>query len=311
MRGSKIRAMAWRILIAVLLAAAAASGASAQGTHTLYAASSRIHAAAEPGAIVGNLYTINLANGTATLVGAIRLPGVKPIAVTGLSVDPLSGVFYGITSQQSPNHPRSLVSLDPATGNATLLGELGVGISDVTFDNAGVLYGWIPESSQLGVINVASARVSVLGKPAPASPPAGIAIDANGTAYLTRSGATGTLDTVDLKTGEVKTGPTLTGAPLPSVINSMSFSPSGLLLAVNSNAGAPATTMLVTINTATGAVAIIGPLPDDTDALTFNRAGRSIAPTLSNMSPGARVVIAVVSTVLLVLAGMLLFRHRK
>ena len=30
-------------------------------------------------AIAGNLYTINLANGTATLVGAIRLPGGKPL----------------------------------------------------------------------------------------------------------------------------------------------------------------------------------------------------------------------------------------
>lgn len=303
--------MAWRTLISILLASAAASGALAQGTHTLYAASSRTHATGETGAIVGNLYTINLANGTATLVGATRLPGAKPIAVTGLSVDPLSGVFYGITSQQSPNHPRALVAIDPATGNATLIGDLGVGISDVAFDTSGVLYAWIPATSQLGVINVASARVSVLGKPGPASTPAGIAIDANGTAYLTRSGATGTLDTVDLKTGEVKTGPPLAGAPLPSVINSMSFSPSGLLLAVNSNAGAPATTLLVTINTASGAVGTIGPLPDDTDSLTFGRGGRSIAPTLSTMSPGARVVIAAVSTVLLVLAGMLLFKHRK
>ena len=293
------------------LLAASAPIASAQGVHTLYAASARVHAGAEPSGIVGNLYTINLGSGTATLVGATRLPDGKPIAVTGLSVDPLSGVFYGITSPLSPNNPRTLVAVDPATATATLVGDLGVGISDITFDPAGSLYAWVPATSQLGVINVASARVSMLGVAGPASSPAGIAIDSHGVAYLTRSGATGTLDTVNLQTGEVKTGPTLTGAPFPSVINSMSFSPSGLLLAVNSNAGAPASTHLVTINTATGVVSPIGPLPDDTDALTFNRAGRNIAPTLSTMSPGARVVIAVVSTVLLVLAGMLLFRHRK
>ena len=302
--------MAWRTLIAFLLAAASAI-ATAQGTHTLYAASARVHAVTDPSGIVGNLYTINLGSGTATLVGAIRLPNSKPIAVTGISVDPLSGVFYGITSPLSPNNPRSLVVLDPATGNATLVGELGVGISDVTFDPSGALYAWIPETSQLGVINVASARLSVLGNPGPASTPAGLAIDAQGVAYLTRTGATGTLDTVNLQTGEVKTGPPLTGAPFPSVINSMAFSPSGLLLAVNSNAGAPASTHLVTINTATGVVSPIGALPDDTDSLTFGRAGRNIAPTLSTMSPGARVVIAVVSLVLLVLAGLLLFRHRK
>jgi hypothetical protein len=226
-------------------------------------------------------------------------------------VHPVSGVFYGITSPQSPNSPRSLVVVDPATGTATLLGELGAGVSDVTFDSAGVLYGWIPATSQVGVINIANAAVNFLGKTGAPSTPAGIAIDSNNVAYLTRTGATGTIDTVDLHTGEVKAGPALHGAPYPSVINSMSFSPSGLLLAVNSNAGAPASTHLVAINTATGAVSAIGPLPDDTDALTFNRSGRTIAPTLSTMSPGARVVIAVVSTVLLVLAGLLLLKHRK
>jgi len=303
--------MVWRAPFALFLACACACIAQAQGIHTLYAASSRIHAAAEPGAIVGNLYSINLGNSTASLVGAIRLPGPKPIAITGLSVHPVSGVFYGVTSPQSPNAPRSLVVVDPVTANATLVGELSAGVSDITFDSAGALYGWIPATGQVGVINIANAAVTFLGNPGPSSTPAGIAIDANNIAFLTRTGATGTLDTVDLHSGDVKPGPTLTGAPFPSVINSMAFSPSGLLLAVNSNAGAPASTRLVAINTATGAVSAIGALPDDTDALTFNRSGRILAPTLSTMSPGARVVIAVVSTVLLVLAGLLLLKHRK
>jgi hypothetical protein len=308
MRGSKIRGMAWRALLVFLLACA--FPAQAQGPHTLYAASSRIHAASEPGAIVGNLYTINLSNGTATLVGAVRLPDAKPIAITGLSVHPVSGVFYGVTSPQSPNAPRALVVVDPVTANATLVGELTAAVSDITFDSAGALYGWIPATSQIGMINVANGSVATLGRPSASSTPAGIAIDANNVAFLTRTGATGTLDTVDLHTGDVKTGPALTGAPFPSVINSMSFSPSGLLLAVNSNAGAPASTRLVAINTATGAISVISALPDDTDALTFNRSGRTIAPTLSTMSPGARVVIAVISTVLLVLAGLLLLRRK-
>jgi hypothetical protein len=304
--------MAWRAFFAFFLALANPVVAVAQGTHTLYAASSRIQAAGAQGAIAGNLYTISLGSGTSTLVGAIRLlPEGKPLAMTGLSVHPISGVFYGITSPQSPNNPRSLVIVDPATGNSTLVGELSAGVSDITFDSSGALYGWIPATSQLGVISITSGAVSFLGRPAPSSTPAGIAIDNNNVAYLTRTGATGTLDVVDLQSGVVKTGPPLTGAPFPSVINSMSFSPSGLLLAVNSNAGSPASTRLVAINTASGAVSVIAVLPDDTDALTFNRSGRTIAPTLSTMSPGARVVIAVISVVLLVLAGMLLLRHRK
>src|SRR3981081_1922827 len=109
MPGSKICRMTWPALFVFFVSCASATVAWAQGTHTLYAASSRIHAANDPGAIVGNLYTINLGNGTATLVGAVRLPDAKPIAITGLSVHPVSGVFYGITSPQSPNAPRSLV----------------------------------------------------------------------------------------------------------------------------------------------------------------------------------------------------------
>jgi hypothetical protein len=240
-------------------------GASAQ-LHTLYAASVRSGGVNADIPIAGNLYTINLASGTATLVGAIRLAG-KPIGITGMAVHPKSGVFYGITSEQSPHHARSLVTLDPATGAASLVGELGVAGSDIAFDQQGTLYMWLPASTQIGTVNTSTAAVAPLGKPGPGGSPAGIAIDISGMIFVTAKGATGTLDNVDLVSG--------------------------------------------TINTATGAVSTIGALPDDTDALAFTGQGFNFAPTLSTMSPGGRVVIAVVSAVLLVLAGMLLLRQRK
>src|SRR5678815_2176378 len=100
--------------------------------HTLYAASVRTGVVAQGEApIAGNLYTINLANGTATLVGAIRLPGSKPIGVTGMAAHPNTGMLYGITSEQSPNHPRALVTIDAKTGTAALVGDLGVTGSDI------------------------------------------------------------------------------------------------------------------------------------------------------------------------------------
>ena len=148
-------------------------------------------------------------------------------------------------------------------------------------------------------------------QPGPAGSPAGIAIDPEGMVYVTSKGATGTLDNVDLATGALQVGPPLTGAPFSTQINSMSFSPSGLLLAVNSNGGSPAHTRLVTITTASGVVATIGALPDDTDALAFTGSGPNLAPTLSTMSPGGRVVIAVISIVLIVLAGMVLFKRKQ
>lgn len=302
--------MTGRKLISILVAAMAlgCTGAGA-ALHTLYAASVRTSVNAET-PIAGNLYTVNLANGTATLVGAIRLAGSKSIGVTGLAADPTSGVLYGITSEKSPNSPHALVTIDPASGAAELVGDLRLIGSDIAFDSKGTLYIWLPGTSQLGTVNLSDAAVIPIGKAGPAGSPAGIAIDPNGMVYVISKGASGTLDNVDLATGALQVGPQLTGAPFSTQINSMSFSPSGLLLAVNSNGGSPANTRLVTINTATGVVATIGPLPDDTDALTFSGSGPNLAPTLSTMSPGGRVVIVVISTVLLVLAGTLVLKRK-
>ena len=295
-------------IVAVLFAfwIAGAGGAA----HKLYAASVRSGLTADA-PIAGNLYSVNLANGTALLVGAIRLPGSKPIGVTGMASHPATGILYGITSEKSPNHPHSLVTIDPTNGAANLVGDLGLVGSDIAFDAKGTLYVWLPGTSQLGTVNLSNAAVVPIGKPAAAGSPAGIAIDPSGMVYVTSKGASGTLDNVDLATGALQIGPSLTGAPFSTQINSMSFSPSGLLLAVNSNGGSPANTRLVTINTASGAVATIGVLPDDTDALAFTGTGPMLAPTLSTMSPGGRVVIAVISTVLIVLAGTLLLRRRR
>src|SRR5512141_2825081 len=112
--------MTWRTLLAAVLSSLAFDAAAA--VHTLYAASVRSGGLDADVPIAGNLYTVNLANGTATLVGAIRLPDAQPIGVTGMAVHPVTGVFYGITSEQSPNQPRSLVTIDPATGNAMVVG---------------------------------------------------------------------------------------------------------------------------------------------------------------------------------------------
>ena len=283
--------------------------------HTLYAATVRsgaIGGAAADVPIAGNLYTINLANGTATLVGPIRLPGGKSLGVTGMAAHPSNGTLFGITSEQSPNSPRSLVTIDPASGAATLVGDLGVVGSDISFDSKGTLYMWLPHTSQLGVVDQSTATVTPIGKPGPAGSPAGISVDPQGIVFVTAKGAGGTLDNVDLQSGALQIGPPLTGAPFSTQINSMSFSPSGLLLAVNSNGGAPASTKLVTINTATGAVATIGALPDDTDALAFTGGvGSNLAPTFSTLNPGARVVVAGISTILVVLAIYVLVRGRK
>lgn len=302
-----------RTILSIVAAAFLTLAFPARGqVHTLYAASVRSGGTNADVPIAGNLYTVNLANGAATLIGAIRLPGAKAIGVTGMAFHPQTGILYGITSEQSPNSPHSLVTIDATSGAATLVGDLGIVGSDVAFDPVGTLYVWMQGTSQLGTVNVSTAAVTPIGKPGPAGPAAGMAIDPAGMVYVTAKGASGTLDNVDLATGALQIGPPLTGAPFSTQINSMSFSPGGLLLAVNSNGGSPANTRLVTINTATGAVATMGTLPDDTDALSFYGAdGPNLAPTLSSMSPGGRVVIIVVSIVLVGVAASLIFRRRR
>jgi hypothetical protein len=256
------------VLTAVLIAAGLAlPGASA--AQALYAASVRSIAEGDDPLLGGSLYSVALASASATLIAPIRLNGTSPLGITGLASQPGTGVLYGITSSQSRTNPLSLVILDPATGNARMVGPLKMSGSDIAFNRAGILFTWLPATSQLGVVNMDSGTVTPIGNPGPAGPPAGLAIDSQGIAYITAKGATGTLDRVDIATGVVRTGPPLTGAPFDSTINSMTFTPSGLLLAVNSNAGAPASTRLIAINTATGAIATIGTLPDDTDGIAF------------------------------------------
>lgn len=297
--------MSRRTCLVAMVAAAALLNSIAAGAQTLYAGSLRSFANAGSQIVVGNLFTINLANGTATLVAPIRLEGNTAVGITGLAVHPATGVFYGITSSLSPDHPHSLVKIDPATGNATLLGKLTEPGSDISFDSFGTLYVLLPQTRQIGTVNLGNGSVTALGTPGSPSTSGGLAIDAQGVAYITPNGATGTLDVVDIKTGVVTTGPALSGAPYQAAINAMTFTPSGLLLAVNTNAGVPQSTLLVSINTSTGAVAGMGTLPDDTDALTF--APKSQLDLLATLKTLSGRVLALIALVLGSILGLIAY----
>jgi hypothetical protein len=253
-----------------LAAALALLGAVTAQGQALYAASMRSFANAGSQIVVGNLFTINMANTSATLIAPIRLEGNTAVGITGMAVHPATGVFYGITSGLSPDHPHSLVKIDPETGDASLIGRLSLPGSDISFDSGGTLYIWLPATRQIGSVNISTGTVTPIGTPGPPTSAGGLAIDPkDNVAYITPQGAAGTLDRVDLKTGAITPGPTLSGAPFPAAINAMTFTPSGLLIAVNSNAGVPQSTFLVGINTSSGIVSPMGTLPDDTDAVTF------------------------------------------
>jgi hypothetical protein len=282
---------------------------------TLYVATMRGQAASTPttpNSLVSGLYTVNLATGTATFTAPLRINGLKSVGVTGLAVHPVTGQFYAITSALSPNNPSFLVTIDPASGDAGAIGELTQTGSDIAFDANGVLYMWIPASHRIATVNIKTGQVTPLGAANKEEALGGLAIDALGVAYVTPAGANGTLDTISLKTGELKTGPTLKGAPFPGAITAMTFTPSGLLLAVNSNVGSPAQARLVTINTASGEISSIGTLPDDSDALTFAPASRDIGQVLATMSGRTMALLALILGLVIALTGVALFKllHR-
>jgi len=258
--------------------------------------------------VMSGLYSVNLANGAATFVTPLRTSDGKPIAITGLAVDPASQVFYGITSNLSPAFPQSLVTLEPQSGRVNVIGRLDQPGTDIVFDRQGRLFIWLPRTRQVGLLDLTSGHVNVLGKAGPPDAFGGLAVDGEGRLFVTPSGAYGTLDMVDLNTGALVTGPQIKGAPFPGAITAMTFTPSGLLLAINSNVGSPAAAKLVTINTLTGIVAEIGNLPDDSDAITYVPPAHGMADILSTMSGRTLALFALIAGLVLAVGGMFAVR---
>jgi len=113
---------------------------------------------------------------------------------------------------------------------------------------------------------------------------------------------------VNLDTGALVTGPQIKGAPFPGAITAMTFTPSGLLLAINSNVGSPAAAKLVTINTSSGVVAEIGSLPDDSDAITYVPPAHGMTEILSTMSGRTLALFALIAGLVLAVVGMFVVR---
>jgi hypothetical protein len=195
------------------------------------------------------------------------------VGIVAVANHPVTGVFYGITGGPATVIPRSLVTIDLTTGSAELVGSLGAPGSDIGFAPDGTLYMWLPEISRVARVDLETGATTPLGPSGiKGVEGGGLAVDSTGeTALVAATGATGTLDSIDLKTGVARRGPSLTRAPHGDSIENLTFSPSGTLYAVNSNAGTPASTALVTIDTETGVVYKVGTLPDDVHGLIFRK----------------------------------------
>lgn len=259
-----------RRIAAFAIAVVSYSSADAQ---TLYAVSVRTYSDPSYKGVEGNLYRVDPNTAVTTLVAPLRLDGRDSIGLDGLAIDPTSGDFFGITAPTAALIPHSLVRLDPTNGNVTLVGNLGVPGSDIDFDSDGTLFIWLPATSQLGKIDLKTGGVTKIGSERQRQATSGgFTVTRHGIALIAGSGANGTLDSTDLKTGAVTASVRLTGARYPELVNGLASSPDGTLFGVNTNGGIPAMADLVKIDERTGSITTIGPLPNDTDALAFGPA---------------------------------------
>jgi hypothetical protein len=240
--------------------------AGAAAPRKLFAASDRVDR--DTGERVGELYVVDPSTAKSHLVGTIRLGGTVPIAMDGLAVSPKTGVLYGITSRTSKSP--SLVTIDPRTGIARMIGPLGVAGTDINFDFNGNLYVWLVDGNRLGSIDLMTGKVTPIGRESPyKGGGGGLAINAQGRAVVAAGPKEGGLQEVDTSSGLTVGGLALTDSSVLNAITALTLSPSGVLLAVNSVKGGRLSRELVTIDTETGNVTRIGALPDEIDAIAF------------------------------------------
>ncbi len=103
------------------------------------------------------LGTIDLATGTYTAVVACP-PGGGAANWTGLTIDPVSGVFWASTATD-------LFTIDPATGASALVGPFGAGgtMIDIAINSLGQMYGHDITTDSIYSINTATGAATLIG----------------------------------------------------------------------------------------------------------------------------------------------------
>lgn len=91
----------------------------------------------------GTIWTFNKSTFEVIHTSYMNIAGItQEITKThGLSLHPITGNWYAVVGYEGTGGMvRSLVSIDPVSGNGVLIGETGINVAGIAFDNAGVLY---------------------------------------------------------------------------------------------------------------------------------------------------------------------------
>jgi hypothetical protein len=261
-----------RVFIVLIAMGLAFGGAASAQADILYGANG---AGGNPNT---HLFVLNPANGAVIQdVGLIQDAGANVYAITGLAFDFSTGVLYGSTGRQSPTAPGSLVTINRATAQATLVGSYGVynqTAADLTIDGStGNLYGWLePSVDDLYRINKATGAATLVGDSGLSTYGSGLAANAAGTIFFAGDGPWdgAELRTIDKTTGAPTTVAFFSGAPLQEgSISALAFNSGGTLFGSNHDPWVENATHLVTIDPATGVITDLGATVYGLDAIAF------------------------------------------
>jgi hypothetical protein len=218
--------------------------------------------------VASPLYVIDPADGTT--IATIGSPGY---AVTGLAFHPRTGVLYGVTTSLSPSAPQSLVTIDPTTGEGSVVGSMGYTVGDITFDRRGRLFGWAQRLGEakrdlddLVRIDIDTGSVTVVADSGLDVVGSGLAFGPDGRLYFAGATSSGDLVVLDPELGVARGAiGALGGAGVP--VGALAFDLEGALYGLEVEFGSAT---LLRIDPATAATTTIGPSDvEGLDALAF------------------------------------------
>jgi hypothetical protein len=218
-----------------------------------------LYAAEGRSGFLGSLYTVDPGTSASTAVGPIGF------GLTGLAIAP-DGTLYGCTT--TPTGMQHLITVDPYTGTGTDIGRLLVGgttqsgSTDLTFLGSRLL-GWGGVMLDINVANGAVTKAGASGITANGGN--GLAADAAGNLYLAPAHANGNLYRIDTTTGAAGIARLMNGPT--DFLNALTFVGGTMYASGTTGTGPGATETLYTIVPGTGAVARVGALPIETDAI--------------------------------------------
>jgi len=230
--------------------------------------------------VAGSLYLINPNTGAASLIGPLQDGSGNPYGVTGLAFQPSTQNLYGSTANASPINSGHLVKIDPSTGLVTDIGSFGLPstLADITFEpTTGILYGLQAAGGGDHWLYTVSLSTGVATKVGIGTRPdfggGGLASNSTGVLFAALDGVSSTYGHPTLRTLNKGNGTDTLVAfltPTPAgAIDSMDFNSADVLYGFETDRSNPAHTQLITINTITGAVTVIGLSVDNADGLAI------------------------------------------